>query len=442
MERPADPVTAAPSAIDRHPTGLVAALASLPSLLVAALRLFVRHWPTLFLIFFIGVVARELVMRLAVWLSLINAELGLLVLVLAPMTTLTALVLMLRTVRPSLPFLGTDPHRRPPSVLNHLGSVLVPFMAIYYFEDYLREDIVDYHSRVLHDSITRNFASVGTAAGDLVDPLTRMTGELSPSLAGVVIVAIVARWLLSRWSLTQRHQWLGIPGAYLELVWVTLVSVVGLNALLERVTPWLAQRRVVSTAHDFWSDLGHRLQELLASYPVLHWFTRISFHLDTGIIIPVAWLAIGAIVLGHQAPPAVAPRLAQQQLYQRLTRRWWASPQTVRWSLDKLTTDLRERFTPLLTGARMLLRGGIAPMLVFCVAFVAAQATEDWLWELQRAIIGPRPFSTVWYPLSWPLQECNRAVSYVLLVCLLAPAIDRAVMRDQARVDSATSNRT
>ena len=43
MERPADPVTAAPSAIDRHPTGLVAALASLPSLLVAALRLFVRH---------------------------------------------------------------------------------------------------------------------------------------------------------------------------------------------------------------------------------------------------------------------------------------------------------------------------------------------------------------------------------------------------------------
>jgi hypothetical protein len=62
---------------------------------------------------------------------------------------------------------------------------------------------------------------------------------------------------------------------------------------------------------------------------------------------------------------------------------------------------------------------------------VAAKTLAYWLWELQRLLIGPREVDSVWSPLLWPLGTLNRAAGYVVLVCLLAAAIDRAVSATQ-----------
>lgn len=433
---------------DGHSPGLAGAARDALGMVGTALRLLARHWPALLALYLAAVVARELVMRAAVPASSLNAELGWLVLLLAPMTALTALVLMLRVVRPSLPWLGSPAGGRPPSLLEHLGSVLVPFMTIYYFEDWLRDDIFDYSSRVFDDF----FEQTAINLLDAVETETsfqapqsvtdRLPYDLSVSLVAVVLAAIVARWLLSRWSASQRHRWLGLPGAYLELVWLTLVAVVAFQAVADLILDWGGNRRLVQVARTAWEAVvGTATGAAPASDQPTSWFLGQLGHVDAVLIIPLSWLAIGAVVFGHQREPAAGggaggagdgPAARGHQLYQRASQRWLAAPRGLRWLGEKVTEDLRERFTPLVHGVRMLLRTGLAPILLFCLAFVAAKTLADWLWELQRLLIGPRDVADVWIALSWPLSAINDAVGQAVLVCLLAAAIDRATHADAA----------
>jgi hypothetical protein len=79
----------------------------------------------------------------------------------------------------------------------------------------------------------------------------------------------------------------------------------------------------------------------------------------------------------------------------------------------------------------LLIRAGLVPMLLFCLAFVAARTVANWLWELQRLLIGPEDLGGFWMPLSWPLSRLNDAAGHVVLVCLLAAAVDRALHASQ-----------
>ena len=94
---------------------------------------------------FAGWAARTWLMLAAVRVSRIDGVLGYLVVVLVPITTLVALILMLRAVRVSLPAVravaeagGRTGVR---ALLDHLGSVLVPFLVVYAYSGYLEEDI-------------------------------------------------------------------------------------------------------------------------------------------------------------------------------------------------------------------------------------------------------------------------------------------------------------
>jgi hypothetical protein len=75
----------------------------------------------------------------------------------------------------------------------------------------------------------------------------------------------------------------------------------------------------------------------------------------------------------------------------------------------------------------MLVRAGAVPMLLFCLAFVATRRLADWLWQLERLLIGPQDFNGVWFPLAGPLSTVNEAIGTAVLVCLLAVAVDRAL---------------
>lgn len=416
---------------------MVGGLADAAGVLGTALRLLARHAPVLLAVFLASVIAHELIMRAAVRASLLNAELGFLVLLLAPMTTLSALVIMLRVVRPSLPWLGSGADGPPPSALEHLGSVLVPFMTIYYFEDDLYADIRSYAGRIVDDATERDLANIGengAAGGDAASASApdRLPYDLSLTLAAVVVGAIAARWLLSRWQATQRHRWLGIPGAYLELVWLTLVLVVAFRAVADLIIEWGGNRRLVHAIHTGWNEVVGGVSGAGASPDrAADWFVGQLGQIDTALVIPISWLAVGVVVLGSRLPPgpgAGSGRTVRERLlYEQARQRWLAAPRALRWVLEQVTDDLRTRFLPLVHGTRMLLRAGVVPMLLFCLAFVAAQTVADWLWELQRLLIGPQDTDSVWIPLAWPLGELNRAVGNVVLVCLLAAAVDWAL---------------
>lgn len=415
-------------------------LADAGAVLVTAIRLLTRHWPALLAIFLGGALARELAIQAAVRSSLFHATLGTLVLLLAPMATLTALVLMLRTVRPSLPTLAGQ--GAPPPVLEHLGAVLLPFLTIYYFEDYLYEDISSYDYRVVEDDTQRSFAQILDDNPETIDTAARLPYDLTVTMAAVVVTAIVARWLLSQWQVTQRHKWLGIPGAYLELVWLTLVYLAFME-VADWILDWGSNRRLTQALRSGWEEVVGAVAGLADPFQgTTDWVGAQLGQLNAVLLVPLAWLAIGAVVLGHQ-PAArlerVVDRAGGRQLYQHASRRWSAAPRAMQWLAKKVTADLRGRFTPLAQGARMLVRGGVAPMLLFCLAFVAARSLEDWLWQLQRLLIGPQDVWGVWVPLAWPLNELNRGITYTVVICLLAAAVERA-LRPQRDAAQSTGN--
>lgn len=436
---PADPVPGTPAdpAPESPRPGLVGAVRDAGGVLAGAARLLWRHWPALIAIFLAGEVLRQLIVRGAVKLSVVNAELALLVLLLAPMTTLTSLVLMLRIVRPSLPWLGSGRAGKPPSVLVHLGSVLVPFMTIYYFEDDLWDDLHDYSYRVWEDATNQLWANLGESletGAELPAPPTavdRLPFDPSFSLAAVVVGAIVLRWLLGRWPLVQRHGWLGVPGAYLELVWLAVVTTLAFNTLTAVLVDWASGIRIGNAIVGIWEHgVGTASGATSAPEAAAGWLLGQLGHVDAVLVIPISWLAIAVVVVGLR-PPARRPSgrapKAYRQAQQKAQQRWLAAPRAIRWTGEQITGDLRERFTPLVQGVRMLVRAGAVPMLLFCLAFVAARRVADWLWQLERLLIGPQEMIGVWLPLGWPLGTLNEAIGTAVLVCLLAAAIDRVL---------------
>ena len=386
------------------------------------LRLVVRHWPVLLALALAGAAARQLAIRLAVWASALSGELGMLVLVLAPLATLAAWVLMLRAVQPSLS--DPAPGGGRPSVLSYIGSALVPFLAVYETYGYLTDDVSDYVYRVYEAEVLRNpdiFDNPGA-----VDLAARTPFELDATTVAVVLVAIILRWLLSRWRATETHAWLGIPGAYLETLWITMAVGATYRTVSAAVIDWVSTRKVVHWAQNLWHDLVDRLGWLTAPVrAVTGWFGEQMSSWQEVVGVPLAWLAIAAVVLGYGelkpapvTPGTVVPGGAR--------RAWRVVPPRLRRLLWHL---VGVRFAPLLHTMRTLMTIGLRPALLFCLAFAVAETVPAWLWELERWLVGPGDLMTVWVPLAWPLSTLNESVGRVLLICLVAAAVDRTFRR-------------
>lgn len=420
------------------------------AVLASAARLLWRHWPVLFALYFAGAAARAFTMIGAVQASKINGVLGVMVIILGPVATLISLVLMLRVVRPSLPWLaaatadpppgegGAAPGRRP-TLMDHLASALIPFLAVYASWGYLQEDISDYLYEVWRDASfndARVFTDPGVVSRELDE---RLPFDTSITLISVVVVAVVLRWLLNVWRGGRKWPVLGILGAYVEIIWI-MVTMATLNQARDPLTSWLRDRKVVQWLIDLW----HRVVEMLGPFTDVvrsagEWLMAAIASADTVIVVPLAWLAVGAVVYGHKLAP---PAPSSSELLQRASKRWSALPKPVRVVGANVSSDVRERFTPLVHGVRTLARAGLAPMLFFCISFLVAQTARDWLWEAERLLIGPHDLQEVWMPLSGPLSLFNDAVGVVLLACLLGAAVDRVLRLQPATTPDASTSDT
>jgi hypothetical protein len=426
---------------------LTGAVVETGAVLATAMRLMWRHWPVLFALYFAGAAARAFIMIGAVQASKLSAVLGVMVIILGPVATLTSLVLMLRVVRPSLPWLAAataDPPpgegeapRRPHTLMDHLASALIPFLAVYASWGYLEEDVSDYLYEVWEDasfSDPRVFTDPGVVSRELDQ---RMPFDTSITLISVIVVAVVLRWLLNVWRGGRKWPVLGILGAYVEVIWI-IVSVATLNEARDPLTTWLRDRKVVQWLLDTWN----RLVDTLGPFTnfvrsAAEWLVGAIASADSVIVVPLAWLAVGAVVYGHRLAP---PAPTGSELLQRASKRWNALPKPVRVVGANVSSDVRERFSPLVHGVRTLARAGLAPMLFFCIAFLVAQTAREWLWETERFLIGPHDLQEVWVPLSGPLGLFNDAVAVVLLACLLASAVDRVLRVQPAPAPAASGS--
>lgn len=373
-----------------------------------------RHWPVLCALSFAGQGARSFINDGAVRMSHINALAGLMTFILVPIATLCALTLMVWTVRTSLPSVAktVEMGRRGP-LLDIVGSVMIPFLAVYASYGYLQAD----DSQYAYDTLmsTNFFAPHPTGASGT--PTT-----ISVSLVVVVVIAVGLRAMLGRWSWAKAHGWVGIIRAYLEITWLFILARL-ISPLQDAVTSWLDDRRVVhggSQVVDQVKGLGapaHGFMDLLGSA-----FDSI----DTVLLVPLAWLAVGAVIYGATIGNEETP------VMQAVVRRFIRWPRLIRRAMMAARGGVDERLGPLISGLRVLQKSGLASMLMFCLLFLVTQTSSIWLFMLERTLIGPRDLAHFWMPISLPISTLNDALQMVFLVCLLGAAVDRVLRHGPA----------
>jgi hypothetical protein len=376
----------------------------------SAVVLLARHWPVLLTIALFGSAAHDLFRWLAVLASRADNGLGLLVLILVPLALLVSLVLMMRTLRPSLPYLnrnaGGDAGSRR-GLITVIASVAVPFLAIYTTYDYLKEDVSTYTYEVWRDS-------------DPGKTLSRLPFTPTISIVCIVAIGIGLRWLFNAFPVRLLRVVTAPLGAYLEVLWLSTLAIAG-NSLRNFSTAWLDGRQAGVWWHTFWDGLNSYYD------PVRTVLEAFWHNFDVVVFAPIAWLALGAVVYGRQIPER---RITDERLATAALRRAKALPGGLSFVAGGLTLGLYNRFAPLINSLRMLARAGLRPMLVFCIAFVVLQLTPQGVFEIERALIGPHDLERFWMPLSYVIAQINSAIRWMLIVCLVAAATDRLLESD------------
>lgn len=445
-------------------------------ILVSAGRLFAAHWPALLTLGPLGVAVRNGAMWGAVELSQWNSFVAQLLLVVSPLGYLVPVVGMLWVCRQSLPHLDTSgpgtsgpgtsgpgtsgPHtsgRLPGHVPGMLSggrhapimpsegrerrlvdvalSVLVPFLVVYEVEGLMDADRDRFINEAAADELFNDLFSVQG-----VDFTSRLGFWSGWTLLTIVAVAFVLRWLLGR--LEGKLGFLGIAvfGACLEIYWTSQVA--GQIETLERGLWHVAEDRqlvaaavgTVGAAQESVGDTG-----ATAATVVADGFVTVLESLDVVLVAPLAWLAIGAVVLGHKLmePPSTEHRW--------LDRMTWL-PAGLRSILESLTEDLRARFSALGDGLKMIVHGGLGPMLVFCLGYLVIMRVPYAVGWLVRAVTGPVE-TNAWIAFS-PLEAgAGLALSLALAAALIAATVEALVerglvIREEEALSSGRTSRT
>lgn len=415
-----------------------------------ALVLVARHWPALVLVYLLGAAGHNGLLWVAVRLSEHHATMAGFLLPLVPICTLTALILMLRHLAPHLPHVaeatvapeepgagdGAEDSARMPSGgwrarlsgwrdpahqrLNLLASTLIPFLTVYVSQQYLKGDKDAWVNAAFIDEETRRgFDAWGTHPAHY-DRIFIATGT---ALVAIVGVAFVLCWLLDRLDMPRRGVGWGLLAAYVEVLWVFLLAKTFSN-YQQDIMDWVRQRQFTTWGLDRWQDLVHLLGPV--GHPVdvvAQWVWGALGRADDIVVIPIAWLTVGAVVYGTtlEAKDRLIDGVAPGGGLRRVTHRL---PAPVLRAGREATASVRDRFSSLGHGLRLLAVAGLVPMLLFCLVFLLARQVEFGVAELLRWLLGPRDFRDA-LAFSPHLQVISRGAYTVVLVSLLGAAIDR-----------------
>ena len=412
------------------------ALGDALSVVLAGLRLAFAHLPTLLAIYLTGAAVRNGVMWASVELSDSHRTLAGFLLPLAPMATLTAIVLMLRQVASRLSWAtfggGVESDRRTGMLLGLLSSALIPFLTVYAAQGYLKEDLREFANEAVYDELYGNAASLYGQRADT----SRIFIADGALLVGIIVVALVLRYLIGRFELPGRHFSWAVVAVYVEAIWLFLLAT-QFTQYQDRLWNWVMERRLVDWVQDRWTSLVDLIGPLgRPLQAVADGLGNLLTDADTVLVIPIAWLTVGAVALGQkiETPAQRRRRFLAEDRLKRV-------PLAVRRASHEATADIRGRFSGLGNGIRLLAVGGLLPMLLFCLVFIVARQAGTLVAELGRAIAGPvkRDDALAFLPY---LDLLSNAVYTVMLVGLLAAAIDRVVRRRDEQASDAETQST
>ncbi|WP_122261946.1 hypothetical protein [Ornithinimicrobium cerasi] len=427
------------AALSRVGRSVLGALA----VVLEGLRLLVAHWPVLVVVLLLGAVARELVLWASFELSKVSPVAATITAALAPLSAVAALVVALRVVMPSLRNVpeatGLTRSRR----LSVLASALVPFLAVYASQGYLREDVRRFVNEVTADEFRSTNWFIETAGA-------RTLADVSlPVTAAVVVGALVLRWGLDRFDLAQRNLGLGLLAAWVEALWLVTVAKT-ISTGWEGAWAWVLGRRGVAWLMDGWAAAMGVLGPAGTWFDsAVSWLWDLLGDFDTLVVVPLAWLVVGAVVYGRElAEPRdtdlsrvgvrVVGAIRDERALARLERARQRSAR-VRARASRLpvwlrewaaapVTSVTERFAALGRGLLTLLRAGLVPMVTLCLVLILARHAGVAVAILLRAVVGP--MDAEWGRVVAPYVSMGlNLVTTLLMVVLIAAAVDRFLAR-------------
>jgi hypothetical protein len=393
----------------------------IPAVLVSAGRILRIYWAPFLVIACLGLALRSGALWLAVVVSDHNAFLAQLILVVAPLGFLLAMIAMLWMTRGALPNVAelsrrearqAPTEKRDMRLVDVAVSVLVPFLAVYVSYGLLKEDLYRFTNEAAYDE----FNQFSLGAPPEVDFAGRLAIYDWQVVLAIVAIAWVLRYALGRIESVTRFLWLAFLGALVEVYYTSQVAQKVAN-LREAGVAWVEERRASQLVLDQYDQVVGTLGPL--ANPVdtaTTWLFGLLGAVDAVVIVPLAWVTVGAVVLGHKLSGPDRPAAQPDP-------RWERIPAPVRRFGGGLVADVRERWSAFWNGLRMMATAGLLPMLTFCLAFLLVIRIPWIVGQLLRLAIGPVQTDT-WLAFSPMEKAVGLAVTMVLTAALLAAAID------------------
>lgn len=339
----------------------------------------------------------------------------------AIIVSIVGLALMFLVVRSSLAgraIVATD--ERVPVVVRDepladaAFAVALPFLVFYGAWGLFAADVSDLVARSIWDG-----------SGQPRSPLQQPVGVL----AAVAAVALVLRVLLDRLGRRRRRGILRLAAAGFEAMWLVFAFAIAFQwqadvrhwVIARRA--WQAGERSVDAIHDVLAAVSGPLQ--LVADRVADLFAslgRLVVAFQHALVEPALWLTIAAIAVGCELERG-RERERHGRL-PRLRRAFEGMPAPVRGSIRLASEQLREKYVPLVDGARMVAAAGLLPFLV--VAFwyglvVLAEARLDRL--VVVGVVGNMSASA-WQPATELLGGVVDLMGTAARVAILAAGLD------------------
>lgn len=354
------------------------------AILVSTGRSLLRHWPALLAWYLAGVLVHNIFVEIAGFVGAYSATVGFLILPLAILARLVSMVAMFLVLRDGLVELGAiaplpeSPAERRRSFTSALLAGILPFVAVYWAQGLLRDDVNAYSARALRETSNR----VWVAGGDFASEDTVLNVPLSVWTVLIIVVAFTARWAWTKWS-KDLAGWLAPVATYFEVVWV-FFSVMVIGDLTDRLQGWVDTRAGTRYIEQVREGMLDAVAPLRWAWDAVGWLIG-----EAGPILlaPLAWLTIAGVVYGQAI---VAEKLqVELAVVARLKEHAAVVPNPLMRRLKDLGGQLSSRFRPI--GRAILLMWRAGPVLVAGYAFlyVAVVALESYLnWGITR-LVGP-----------------------------------------------------
>lgn len=407
-------------------------------------KLLLRHFPQLVTLICLGLAGRQAVIWAAVWISDFSSFAASLLMPLAPLCVMLSIIVCLWLLRPSLPFLSaTFPDRADTPKRTRLlsaGGMLISFLTVYATHGMLREDIAAFRRAATFDEYQNQYFDA-----DFSRAFVHSTAALITLVAGTLVL----RKIVGYFALAEKGLGFTYLSVYLEVLWMTTVSVFLTNQL-NNVQEWALTRKSIYPAYQRYQDVMEGVEEnagWLAD--VWTWLSDKLPAFNQLVTIPIAWLTLGAVVFGTSLAAKRATDAAKEQpeaadkeppaepAGRRMrTRVKDAASGEAKHAVEEALQPVAGPLKTTWKGLKTLSRAGLIPMTTFCVVFMLSSALELGVVELGRLILGPQD-TQIGYSLGAFVLIVARAVYLIAVVCLIASGLDYFLRNSYSPEESA-----